>query len=188
MGCVGSRAREALLLAAEEAVKESAAKRLEALLTAPGPGGSDGLSASDLAQRHLLHQAAWLGHTACVRLLLEHGAEPGRLTELFSSLIMSKSVSTAARIDSTRPSLSLSLSPTTQSHPLTDFTYKYHPGAVRVKTPLNEKVRYREQIARQHSSQSNSMGVRNGVTKICHPQEDSPIRWRVAVVPVRSYV
>jgi len=77
MGCVGSRAREALLLAAEEAVKESAAKRLEALLTAPGPGGSDGLSASDVAQRHLLHQAAWLGHTACVRLLLEHGAEPG---------------------------------------------------------------------------------------------------------------
>jgi len=78
MGCVGSRAREALLLAAEEAVKESAAKRLEALLTAPGPGGSDGLSASDVAQRHLLHQAAWLGHTACVRLLLEHGAEPGK--------------------------------------------------------------------------------------------------------------
>ena len=77
MGCVGSRAREALLLAAEEAVKESAAKRLEALLMAPGPGGSDGLSASDVAQRHLLHQAAWLGHTACVRLLLEHGAEPG---------------------------------------------------------------------------------------------------------------
>jgi len=78
MGCVGSRAREALLLAAEEAVKESAAKRLEALLMAPGPGGSDGLSASDVAQRHLLHQAAWLGHTACVRLLLEHGAEPGK--------------------------------------------------------------------------------------------------------------
>ena len=82
MGCVGSRAREALLLAAEEAVKESAAKRLEALLTAPGPGGSDGLSASELAQRHLLHQAAWLGHTACVRLLLEHGAEPGTICSL----------------------------------------------------------------------------------------------------------
>jgi len=79
MACVGSRAREALLLAAEEAVKESAAKRLESLLTAPGPGGSDGLSASDLAQRHLLHQAAWLGHTACVRLLLDHGAEPGNI-------------------------------------------------------------------------------------------------------------
>jgi ankyrin repeat protein len=81
MGCIGSRAREALLLAAEEAVKESAASRLEALLVAPGPGGADGLSASELGQRHLLHQAAWLGHTACVRLLLEHGApvdEPHR--------------------------------------------------------------------------------------------------------------
>jgi len=81
MGCVGSRAREALLLAAEDAVKESSAPRLQALLTAPGPGGADGLSAGELGQRHLLHQAAWLGHTACVRLLLDHGAvadEPHR--------------------------------------------------------------------------------------------------------------
>lgn len=75
MGCMGSRLRDSVLLAAEEAIKDGEPGRLESLLNDPGLLGSSGLTCRELASRHLLHQAAWLGHTACVRLLLKHGAQ-----------------------------------------------------------------------------------------------------------------
>lgn len=68
--CVGSRINEPLLQAVEEAIKDSAASRLNDLLSAGH------LSSSELAHKSLLHQAAWLGHTTCVRLLLDYGASP----------------------------------------------------------------------------------------------------------------
>lgn len=68
--CVSSRVHDGLLQSIEEAVKESSSARLHALL-------SEGqISAEELTYKSLLHQAAWLGHTSCVRLLLDHGAYP----------------------------------------------------------------------------------------------------------------
>ncbi len=71
-GCVGSRAHEAALQAIEEAVKDNSITRLSSLLN-DSPVGPSGLN-----RRHLLHQAAWLGHHECVRLLLEQGANPDK--------------------------------------------------------------------------------------------------------------
>lgn len=68
--CVGPRINEPLLNAIEEAVKDSALSRLHSLLSAGEA------TAEELAYKSVLHQAAWLGHTACVRLLLDHGALP----------------------------------------------------------------------------------------------------------------
>lgn len=70
MGCVGSRAQEALIRAVDEAIKENSHSRLKVLL-------SDGfLSAVVINRKNFLHQAAWMGHPKCVQILLEHGANP----------------------------------------------------------------------------------------------------------------
>lgn len=66
--CVGARSYEALLQAVDEAVRDDVPARLERLLAS--------VPAEALEGRHVLHQAAWLGHVGCVRLLLEHGADP----------------------------------------------------------------------------------------------------------------
>ena len=70
MGCVGSKTHEALLQAIGEAVKENSISRLTPLLSDAGIG------AEEIGQKHLLHQAAWLGYPRCVKLLIEHGANP----------------------------------------------------------------------------------------------------------------
>ena len=71
IGCVGSRAHEALLSACEEAIREDSVSRLETILfEAPQ------LTGEDLNRKCLLHQASWLGYTGCVRLLISYGANP----------------------------------------------------------------------------------------------------------------
>jgi len=70
MDCVGSRAQVALLHAVEESVKDSDEGRLRSLLA------DGGLSVKQLQYRSILHRAVWLGHTSCVRLLVDHGVRP----------------------------------------------------------------------------------------------------------------
>ena len=58
------------IIAIEDAIKENSTVHLQALLA------SGYLTVDDLNRRNLLHQASWLGHPRCVRMLLEYGADP----------------------------------------------------------------------------------------------------------------
>ena len=67
--CIGIRNYEALMVASE-AIKENTAQRLQTVLE------QESIDPEDINRAHLLHTAAWLGHTHCVQLLIEHGADP----------------------------------------------------------------------------------------------------------------
>ncbi|ELT98236.1 hypothetical protein CAPTEDRAFT_185095 [Capitella teleta] len=71
ISCVGSRFYETLLHNLDEAIRDNAHQRLEALLQS-----QPSIPTEAINHKHLLHQAAWLGNTQCVQILLESGADP----------------------------------------------------------------------------------------------------------------
>jgi ankyrin repeat protein len=69
IGCVG-HASDAQMILVEEAVKENSTTRLTSMLE------EGTILAEDIDRKHLLHQAAWLGYTKILKVLLDNGALP----------------------------------------------------------------------------------------------------------------